>query len=477
MFPEGGSHDRPDLLELKPGVALIALGVSRPVPIVPVSCAYEAIEHVVAARPAAAGATCSPPPLHDSPPCASNSPRARASCAATLSDPPGPSECTRAYHALQVGLSYFKGHAFRAAKVTVHIGPPITASPMERLAYGVGGEQRRGACKELLRRIENAMRAVIVPAHSFEELQLIHVTRRLWLGPAREFQELDPAVRQDLDRRFAFGIQRILKSVTDPSRSVGGAGSPRGGGGGSPGSGSGKKSARLLEVEALIIRLKAYDQQLKRLGLKDSQVQGLERAPVFATLFTLGHMVTMLCVSSLPTIILNLPVGLAAMLWAKYCQRAAFAASKVKVNALDVVLSEKIKFAIVAVPSLWLTYATLLFFGTSFSLQDVLTLLMVAPVASYFGVISAESGMIALRDLRPMLARLTYNHAKVEALKGEQLFLQGRVREELHKLIESDPVVKELYQMRGEVGAKEWERLAQDKAPMRLASDDAPTGK
>ena len=102
---------------------------------------------------------------------------------------------------------------------------------------------------------------------------------------------------------------------------------------------------------------------------------------------------------------------------------------------------------------------------------------MVAPVASYFGVISAESGMIALRDLRPMLARLTYNHAKVEALKGEQLFLQGRVREELHKLIESDPVVKELYQMRGEVGAKEWERLAQDKAPMRLASDDAPTGK
>lgn len=337
MFPEGGSHDRPDLLELKPGVALIALGVSRPVPIVP------------------------------------------------------------------VGLSYFKGHAFRAAKVTVHIGPPIAATPMERLAYGVGGEQRRSATTALLRRIENALRAVIVPATSFEELQLIHVTRRLWLGPAKEFQELDPAVRQDLDRRFAFGIQRILKSVSA---------SPAAGENGGNG---GERSARQREVEVLIGRLVAYDQQLKRLGLKDSQVQTLERAPVFATLFTLGHMLTMLCVSSLPSLILNLPVGIAAMAWAKYCQRAAFAASKVKVNALDVVLSEKIKFAIVAVPALWLSYAAMLLAGTTFSLQDVITLLMVAPIASYVGVISAESGMIAFRDLRPMLARLMYDHKKVVA--------------------------------------------------------------
>ena len=65
---------------------------------------------------------------------------------------------------------------------------------------------------------------------------------------------------------------------------------------------------------------------------------------------------------------------------------------------------------------------------------------------------------------------------QVEALKAEQLFLQGRVREELHKLIDSDPVVKELYQMRGEVRAKDWERLAQEKAPVRLAPNP-PNGK
>lgn len=61
------------------------------------------------------------------------------------------------------------------------------------------------------------------------------------------------------------------------------------------------------------------------------------------------------------------------------------------------------------------------------------------------------------------------SNVQVEALKLEQLFLQGRVREELHKLIDSDPVVKELYQMRGEVQAAEWERLAHAKEPVRLA--------
>lgn len=42
IFPEGGSHDRTDLLDLKPGVALMALGATTttPVPIVPVGLSY-----------------------------------------------------------------------------------------------------------------------------------------------------------------------------------------------------------------------------------------------------------------------------------------------------------------------------------------------------------------------------------------------------------------------------------------------------
>ena len=45
----------------------------------------------------------------------------------------------------------------------------------------------------------------------------------------------------------------------------------------------------------------------------------------------------------------------------------------------QVVLSEKMRFAIVAVPLLWQTYAALLLLCTSLGVQDVVTLLMAAP--------------------------------------------------------------------------------------------------
>ena len=209
----------------------------------------------------------------------------------------------------------------------------------------------------------------------------------------------------------------------------------------------------------MVARLRRYNRQLQDLGLRESQVQQLEVAPFFSTLFSLGHMVTALLLASLPSLALNLPVGVAAVAWARWRQQAALRGSKVKLTASDVVLSEKIKFSLVAVPLLWLSYATLLLLATPLSRSDVLTLLMVAPIASFLGVISVESGMIALRDLRPMLARLVYDRRRVNALKAEQRALQRFVRTEMDRLVSSDPEVKELYEMRGEVGAADWERL------------------
>jgi hypothetical protein len=46
-------------------------------------------------------------------------------------------------------------------------------------------------------------------------------------------------------------------------------------------------------------------------------VPTLERAPVGATLFTIGHMFVMLMIASVPSIILNAPVGFAALAWSK----------------------------------------------------------------------------------------------------------------------------------------------------------------
>jgi len=117
------------------------------------------------------------------------------------------------------------------------------------------------------------------------------------------------------------------------------------------------------------------------------------------------------------------------------------------------------KIAIVGVPTLWAAYAALLLLATSMQPRDVLTLLMVAPVASYLGVISTESGMIALRDLGPIIARLVYSRSRVEALKAEQLSLSRIVRDEIRRLVENDELVRELYHTQGQLSSTEWERF------------------
>lgn len=89
VFPEGGSHDRPDLLPLKVGIALMAYsslerdGIN--VPIVP------------------------------------------------------------------VGLNYFRGHRFRG-RVTVEYGKPIYLDPSSLPNYLAGGESKRKVCNDLLQR-------------------------------------------------------------------------------------------------------------------------------------------------------------------------------------------------------------------------------------------------------------------------------------------------------------------------------------
>ena len=183
-------------------------------------------------------------------------------------------------------------------------------------------------------------------------------------------------------------------------------------------------------------------------------------------------MFVMLLVAATPTLVLNAPVGLAAMAWARWRQRAALANSDVKVHAFDVLLSEKLKFALVAVPLLWLSYAALLLLATPLSLQDVLTLLMVMPIASYIGVVSTESGMIALHDLRPMLARLMYDTKRVEALKKEQGALRDIVHAEVRGLVESDETISKMFHTQGTLTTSDWERLRAPKgtSPKREAT-------
>ena len=73
-----------------------------------------------------------------------------------------------------------------------------------------------------------------------------------------------------------------------------------------------------------------------------------------------------------------------------------------KIEAEDVVLSEAIKLAIIALPALWLTYAFLLLLFSGLAAKTVFFILLSFPLMSYIGVISAEAGMIAIKDLQPL---------------------------------------------------------------------------
>lgn len=143
IFPEGGSHDRTDLLPLKVGVALIAYSALEKdginVPIVP------------------------------------------------------------------VGLNYFQAHRWRGRAV-VEFGRPIQINPSTLKDYKEGGMKRRAVCNDLLDRVQDSMKSVIISAPDYETLQLIHTARRLY---SRKGQ-MQTSEKQDLNRRFAEGYKRLL---------------------------------------------------------------------------------------------------------------------------------------------------------------------------------------------------------------------------------------------------------------------------
>ncbi|KAI8145818.1 hypothetical protein BJV82DRAFT_602366 [Fennellomyces sp. T-0311] len=118
IFPEGGSHDRAELLPLKAGVTLMALGAMAKFPGLDVKI-------------------------------------------------------------VPVGLNYFHAHRFRSRAV-IEFGNPITISEDLVEKFKLGGDPKREACGKLLDTIYGALKAVTVNAGSFETLMLIQAARRLY---------------------------------------------------------------------------------------------------------------------------------------------------------------------------------------------------------------------------------------------------------------------------------------------------------
>ncbi|KAG2225551.1 hypothetical protein INT45_013662 [Circinella minor] len=118
IFPEGGSHDRAELLPLKAGVTLMALGAMAKFPGLDVKI-------------------------------------------------------------VPVGLNYFHAHRFRSRAV-IEFGNPISISEDLVEKFKLGSDAKREACGKLLDTIYGALKAVTVNAGSFETLMLIQAARRLY---------------------------------------------------------------------------------------------------------------------------------------------------------------------------------------------------------------------------------------------------------------------------------------------------------
>merc|ERR1740123_2289034 len=252
IFPEGGSHDRTDLLPLKAGVAIIALDAFTKhkirVPIVP------------------------------------------------------------------VGLNYFHGGSFRGdeigGRVVVEYGLPIH---IDDHIYSQFENDRHGATNALLQIVTTSMKSVVVPAPDYQTLRIVYMARRLYV---KEGIKLSAEQTNDLDRRFAEAIRRLratrqsiwsdeAERDTSPSGTTTDADA-------SAAEVEDRTADKELisQLDELGKDLLEYMKALKRLGLRDHQVVQLQWWSFSDLLARLLYLTALLGLSAIAQLLFTVPVGL-----------------------------------------------------------------------------------------------------------------------------------------------------------------------
>ncbi|WFD28671.1 hypothetical protein MNAN1_003684 [Malassezia nana] len=129
IFPEGGSHDRTDLLPLKAGVVIMALG-------------------------------------------------------AMANDP------SLNVQIVPVGLSYFHPHKFRSRAV-IEFGVPLHVPPELVTLFKKGGDEKREAIASMLDIVFDGLKSVTVRAPDYDTLMMIQASRRLMTLPGQHLSLAD----------------------------------------------------------------------------------------------------------------------------------------------------------------------------------------------------------------------------------------------------------------------------------------------
>mmetsp|Transcript_52331 Transcript_52331/g.150817 ORF Transcript_52331/g.150817 Transcript_52331/m.150817 type:complete len:717 (-) Transcript_52331:50-2200(-) len=405
IFPEGGSHDRTDLLPLKAGVAIIALDAQRKhhmsVPIVP------------------------------------------------------------------VGLNYFQGHRF-GGRVVVEFGPPIVVPEQIYLQHET---DRRGAVEAMLQLIATGMRSVIVPTPDYQTLQQIYMARRLYVPDGLK---LSAEQTMDLNRRFAVGVQRLLRAVAE---------GPADDGSGSPSSRSPSSVAtadiNLSQEDLQLIReFKAevgdYIATLKRLGLRDHQVRQIGWWGVPDLVGRLLFLVVTMSLAALPQLMFSLPIMFFASKFAATEQRKALKASSTKLAARDVVMSYKIIYVLILVPCLYIIYGSLILLFCSWCWTTIVLVLFSCPISAFLGTKASEQGVRAYADIVPLFHRLLPGpRAEQDKLPARRAALQKKLNQAVKRF---GPLLGDLYHGKSVDWAKEMGWFTYAAANAQAAEGSAAAG-
>lgn len=227
---------------------------------------------------------------------------------------------------------------------------------------------------------------------------------------------------------------------------------------------------RPAELEALEERLLDYQKTLHKLGLRDyqvrrdehwesglaayaavclvvsywmffscvlscTQVPTLQQDDFLKLFYTITHLLLVWTLATLPSLVLNAPVGVIVRVLSSREQKKALAASRVKIEAKDVVMSKKISLSIVLVPTLWITYAILLLKYTDLPPETIAVLFLCCPLFSYIGVMATEAGMVDMKDLKPVIMRLLPGaRRRMATLPAERAQLQREIRAYIHHI-------------------------------------------
>ena len=153
IFPEGGSHDRTQLLPLKVGVCIMALGTLQKFP----------------------------------------------NCNVKL---------------VPVGLNYFSQHKFNS-RVLVKYGNPLSIDPLVIERYSKGGEEKRAAVADLLETVQKALAEVTVCAPDWKMLKTFWALRDLYV-PSKRLLVMTSVDKVLLAQAFASDYDRVKDDPSVP---------------------------------------------------------------------------------------------------------------------------------------------------------------------------------------------------------------------------------------------------------------------